>query len=183
MANLTAPEHDRAAGNVTHGRAGDVWTDRIFRGVALVAGLTVLAILALIAYSTTKEAWPAFRAEGPVVHHFRRVDPERGPVRRAGVHLWNALHVVHRGRDRGAGVARDRAVHDGARRRAASAGRRSTSSTCSPRSRRSSTASGACSCSRPGSRRVYDIGRGRRRRHPGARPHLRRPGVRRPRAS
>src|SRR6187455_3043633 len=64
MANLTAPEHDRAAGNVTHGRAGDVWTDRIFRGTALVAGLTVLAILALIAYSTTKEAWPAFRAEG-----------------------------------------------------------------------------------------------------------------------
>jgi phosphate transport system permease protein len=64
MANLTAPEHDRAAGNVTHGRAGDVWTDRIFRGAALVAGLTVLAILALIAYSTTKEAWPAFRHEG-----------------------------------------------------------------------------------------------------------------------
>jgi phosphate transport system permease protein len=32
--------------------------------VSLVAGLTVLAILALIAYSTTKEAWPAFRAEG-----------------------------------------------------------------------------------------------------------------------
>src|SRR6478672_4066725 len=64
MANLTAPEDDRAAGNVTHGRAGDVWTDRIFRGAALVAGLTVLAILALIAYSTTKEAWPAFRHEG-----------------------------------------------------------------------------------------------------------------------
>ena len=64
MANLTAPENDRAAGNVTHGRAGDVWTDRIFRGVALGAGLSVLAILALIAYSTTKQAWPVFRHEG-----------------------------------------------------------------------------------------------------------------------
>ena len=42
------------------GRRGD----RVFRAVALVSGLTVLAILALIAWSTTKEAWPAFRAEG-----------------------------------------------------------------------------------------------------------------------
>jgi phosphate transport system permease protein len=48
----------------TRGKAGDVWADRIFRGLTLVAGLAVLAILALIAYSTTKEAWPAFRKEG-----------------------------------------------------------------------------------------------------------------------
>ncbi|MGZ4715430.1 MAG: phosphate ABC transporter permease subunit PstC [Acidimicrobiales bacterium] len=38
--------------------------DSVFRGVALVAGLAVLAILALIAWSTTKEAWPAFQVEG-----------------------------------------------------------------------------------------------------------------------
>jgi phosphate transport system permease protein len=38
--------------------------DKIFRIVSLCAGLTVLAILALIAYSTTKEAWPAFQEEG-----------------------------------------------------------------------------------------------------------------------
>lgn len=38
--------------------------DKIFRAVSLLAGLTVLAILALIAYSTTKEAWPAFQQEG-----------------------------------------------------------------------------------------------------------------------
>lgn len=42
------------------GRRGD----RIFRAVALSAGLLVLAILALIAYSTTREAWPAFKSEG-----------------------------------------------------------------------------------------------------------------------
>jgi phosphate transport system permease protein len=64
MTNLTAPEQDRAARTVTHGRAGDVWSDRIFRGLTFVAGLAVLVILALIAVSTTREAWPAFKAEG-----------------------------------------------------------------------------------------------------------------------
>ncbi|MCD9625586.1 phosphate ABC transporter permease subunit PstC [Rhabdothermincola salaria] len=38
--------------------------DQLFRIVALGAGLTVLAILVLIAVSTTREAWPAFSAEG-----------------------------------------------------------------------------------------------------------------------
>jgi phosphate transport system permease protein len=38
--------------------------DRVFRLVALCAGLVVLAVLALIAASTTHEAWPAFRSEG-----------------------------------------------------------------------------------------------------------------------
>src|SRR5262245_8591216 len=64
MANVTAPEQERASNSVAPRHAGDVWTDRIFRGAALVAGLTVLAILALIAYSTTEQAWPAFREEG-----------------------------------------------------------------------------------------------------------------------
>jgi phosphate transport system permease protein len=36
--------------------------DHLFRWVALIAGLLVLAVLALIAFSTTHEAWPAFRA-------------------------------------------------------------------------------------------------------------------------
>src|SRR4051812_1524459 len=42
----------------------DVWSDRTFRAVALGAGLLVLVILALIAYTTTAKAWPAFRLEG-----------------------------------------------------------------------------------------------------------------------
>ena len=42
------------------GRRGDA----VFRGLALAAGLFVLAVLALIAISTTREAWPAFRSEG-----------------------------------------------------------------------------------------------------------------------
>ena len=90
MANPSAPEKNRAAGSVTQGNAGDVWADRIFRGLALVAGLAVLAILALIAY---------------LDHHVRRgprsrprasrsspptIGPERGQVRRAGLHLRHA---------------------------------------------------------------------------------------------
>jgi len=39
-------------------------TDRTFRVLALVAGLTVLVVLALIAIYTTREAWPWFREEG-----------------------------------------------------------------------------------------------------------------------
>ena len=35
--------------------------DRIFSFVTLLAGLSVLAVLVLIAWSTTKEAWPIFR--------------------------------------------------------------------------------------------------------------------------
>ena len=42
----------------------DLWGDRAFRAVSLVAGLSVLAILALIAYATTKQAWPIFRRDG-----------------------------------------------------------------------------------------------------------------------
>src|SRR5262245_34187077 len=39
-------------------------TDHIFRYIALAAGLLVLAILGLIAYTTTKNAWPWFREVG-----------------------------------------------------------------------------------------------------------------------
>lgn len=38
--------------------------DRVFRAIAFAAGGMVLVILGLIAYSTTKEAWPAFTHEG-----------------------------------------------------------------------------------------------------------------------
>src|SRR4029450_10811655 len=63
MASVSAPEA-RPAGSEMRGSAGDVWSDRIFRGLGLVAGLAVLVILALIAISTTRQAWPAFKAEG-----------------------------------------------------------------------------------------------------------------------
>ncbi len=45
-------------------RPPGIVTDHIFRWIALAAGLLVLAILGLIAYTTTKNAWPWFREEG-----------------------------------------------------------------------------------------------------------------------
>ena len=45
-------------------RSGAVGVDRWFRRSTLWAGLAVLAILGLIAYSTTVQAWPAFRHSG-----------------------------------------------------------------------------------------------------------------------
>lgn len=55
------PGDDRASSLTSStGRRGDA----IFKAIALLAGLTVLAVLALIAVSTTREAWPAFREEG-----------------------------------------------------------------------------------------------------------------------
>ncbi|MFN0090094.1 MAG: phosphate ABC transporter permease subunit PstC, partial [Acidimicrobiales bacterium] len=44
--------------------AGRRPADRGFRLLALGAGLLVFVILALVAFSTTREAWPAFSAEG-----------------------------------------------------------------------------------------------------------------------
>ena len=38
-------------------------TDRVFRWVALAAGLMVLVVLALIIVSTTNQAWPWFRTK------------------------------------------------------------------------------------------------------------------------
>ena len=45
-------------------RQSGVRGDRAFRSVAVLGGLAVLLILGLIAISTTREAWPAFQAEG-----------------------------------------------------------------------------------------------------------------------
>ncbi len=53
-----------AAGPSRLVRRGSRRADDGFRHLTLAAGLVVLAILALIAWSTTKEALPAFREEG-----------------------------------------------------------------------------------------------------------------------
>jgi phosphate transport system permease protein len=55
-----------------------VLTDRIFRWLALASGLMVLVVLGLIAYSTTHEAWPWFRAEGIHAVVSDRWDPAHG---------------------------------------------------------------------------------------------------------
>lgn len=45
-------------------KGGGARADRLFQALCVAAGLTVLAILALILLSTAREAWPAFREEG-----------------------------------------------------------------------------------------------------------------------
>jgi phosphate transport system permease protein len=54
----------RPGGLGSGNRPPGVVTDTVFRVVALAAGLMVLLILGLIAFSTTKQAWPWFRQEG-----------------------------------------------------------------------------------------------------------------------
>jgi len=56
------PVSTRANGAPTRTRGRRL--DTSFRVVALGAGLSVLAILALIAYFMTRQAWPVFRKEG-----------------------------------------------------------------------------------------------------------------------
>lgn len=60
--SIGLPVSSRTNGEPT--RSGGRSLDTSFRVIALGAGLSVLAILALIAYFTTKQAWPIFRKEG-----------------------------------------------------------------------------------------------------------------------
>jgi phosphate transport system permease protein len=53
-------------------------SDRAFRYLALGGGLLVFVILALIAWSTTKEAWPAFTHEGLSFITSSTWDPQHG---------------------------------------------------------------------------------------------------------
>ena len=70
---VTAPP--LPGGAATNTRTRGVRTDRTFSAVALTSGLLVLAILALIAYATAKNAWPAFRHQGLSFVYSRNWDP------------------------------------------------------------------------------------------------------------
>ena len=59
-----APSPDLGASEPQPSPAGGKQVDRAFRAIAFAAGLLVLAILALIAYTTTNKAWPAFTHQG-----------------------------------------------------------------------------------------------------------------------
>ncbi len=52
--------------------------DTSFRYLSLACGLGVLVILALIAFFTTKQAWPAFRQQGAGFFFSSTWDPNRG---------------------------------------------------------------------------------------------------------
>jgi phosphate transport system permease protein len=59
-------------------RAPGALGDRAFRWLALGGGLLVLVVLGLIIWSTTTEAWPAFRHEGISFLTSSTWDPARG---------------------------------------------------------------------------------------------------------
>jgi phosphate transport system permease protein len=59
-----APTPEHGASEPRPDAAGGKQVDRAFRAIAYAAGLLVLAILALIAYTTTNKAWPAFTHQG-----------------------------------------------------------------------------------------------------------------------
>ncbi len=85
MAVTAPPRPEPAAAPPAPGLgAGDrppgVLTDRLFRWAALGSGLFVLVILALIAYSTTKEAWPWFKEEGLGVLFSNSWNPGQGEL-------------------------------------------------------------------------------------------------------
>ncbi len=54
------------------------WRDKVFARVVLAAAVVVLVILALIAWSTANEAWPAFQHEGLRFIFTNRWNPAKG---------------------------------------------------------------------------------------------------------
>ena len=91
------------------------WGDTSFRAVALGAGLSVLAILALIAYFTTKQAWPVFRHEGFGFVTGTTWDPTHNQFGALPFIYGTAVVVGDRARVRGSAQPRHRAVHQRAR--------------------------------------------------------------------
>src|SRR5882757_5340213 len=96
-----APPPELGASAVPPSPAGGKKVDGAFRAIAFAAGLLVLAILALIAYTTTSKAWPAFAHEGlkfftstnwnPNLDHFGALDFEFGTILTAVIALVIAV--------------------------------------------------------------------------------------------
>lgn len=72
------PTATRSASTLGAARPPGARVDTAFRAVALGGGLLVLVVLALIAYATIREAWPAFRKEGLGFVLDDNWDPGRG---------------------------------------------------------------------------------------------------------
>ena len=136
------------------GKGRGALSDTLFRNVTVVAGVLVLGILALIAISTTREAWPAFRESGLDFFTSKTWipnDPDgEGPLSPqfgalAFIYGTAVVSLIAH-RDRGAGQCRHRPVRDraGAPRECGRCWSRC--STCSPPSRRWSTGCGASPC-------------------------------------
>jgi phosphate transport system permease protein len=73
-----SPAGARDQVSLSRRRSGSSWADTSFRVVALGAGLSVLAILGMIAFVTTKQAWPIFSHDGWGFVTGTRWDPANG---------------------------------------------------------------------------------------------------------
>ncbi len=87
------------------------WGDRAFSAVALGAGLLVLIVLALIAYTVISKAWPAFKHQGFSFVTSDNWDPNTEHFGALAFIYGTLLTVVHRDHHRGTAEPRDRAVH------------------------------------------------------------------------
>ena len=103
-------------------------------------------------------AWPALQDVRPRLPGQQGVEPGHRPVRRAGAALRHGGDVGDRAAGRRAGQLRHRAGDHRAGAVAGSSGRSAWRSSCWRRSPASSTACGACSCSRRPSRRTCSPG-------------------------
>ena len=96
-------------------RGLDLWGDRVFRTVALAAGLSVLAILALDRDRHDQAVVADLPPRGPALRHEQHVGSGERAVRCARVHLRHRHLVGDRHRPRGADEPRHRALHHRAR--------------------------------------------------------------------
>ena len=142
--------------------------DTTFKTLTLAAGLVVLIVVALIAISTTVQAWPAFQQKGLSFFTSSDWDPNDGQFGALafiyGTLLSSVIALVLAVPvSLGIALFTTEVAHRRAPRR-----RSASSSTCSPPSRRSSSACGAssCSCRRPRAP-VYELDQRHLRLDPG----------------
>ncbi len=111
-ARLPDPADDHAVSGAATGRVAARWADTSFRVVALGAGLSVLAILALIAFFTTKQAWPIFSHDGWGFVTGTRWDPNNDTFGAVPFIFGTAVASTIALVVRGAAQHRHRAVHE-----------------------------------------------------------------------
>ncbi len=126
----------------------DARRPRVLRRARLSGGVTVLAIMAAVGLFLSVEAVEALRKTGVSFLTTAAWQPDRGEFGIAAVLTGDGADRARRRGHRPADVARHRPVHHPGAARTRSGRRSSPSSTSWPRSRASSTGSGACSSSR-----------------------------------
>ena len=138
------PDASSRAKAIQRLRLGDI----AFRFLTQTAAIGVLIILGGVMFSLIEGSLPALQAFGFGFLLAAALESGHREVRRAGADLRHDRHLAHRDADRGADRPADRDVPHRAVPACGCGARSASPSSCWPASRASSTASGACSCSR-----------------------------------